>query len=358
MGVIQREPSFDAKYSQEIIARARELSPEIDEYIITQRYLVETPEENLTPEWLRNRVLIMTIEQLGMLGIFVNQSADSILDQPLFIDAVLTLRSKFDPDRLYSFLSKHQTIRDEISQLIDDDCIEDVVRCCSRLLPLDEGWESIVNLLDNRPSMLRSTGVFNTKLTEVLDRCDRLGDDPMFSDDDTERMLGYAKFLADRKTKICDIAASIYSTNVAGEKSQEKMEIVASSMKYFESQLSRPETIRQFIDGEFSPNSFIEKIRSFYVSKWRHCLEFYLAQENTNDVDPRYFPSDLEAAIMVATLYVDAPDKTHARVFVLETFENSADQLAGRYTKFRDIIDKAMSNLVVVEGEVNYAIIK
>lgn len=357
MGIVQHDPSFDDEYSKEIIARARDLSPEIDEYIITQHYLVETPEENLRPEWLRNRVLTMVIEQLGARGIFVNQSTDAILDQPLFIDAVLTLRSKFDQDKLFSFLMKHQEIRDSISEILDDDCIEDLITVCSKNLPLDEGWESLAKLLDDRPNMLRSTGVFNDFISEILERCDRLGDNPMFADDDTNKMLGYAKFLAERKNKITKIASIIYSSNESGEQSQDKVDIVTEAMSNFERQLSSPAAMRQFIDGEFEPKSFIEKMRSFYVSKWRHCIEFYLAQEVTDIKQPMFYPSDMETAIMVATLYVDAPDKNHARVYVVETFENAADQFGDRYPKFRELIDKALGNLVIVEGEVNYEVI-
>ena len=357
MGIVNRDPSFDDEYSREIIARARDLSPEIDEYIVTQHYLVETQEENLTPEWLRNRVLTIVIEQLGAKGIFVNQATDAILDQPLFIEAVLTLRSKFDPDKLFKFLMRHQEIRDSISEILDDDCIEDVIEVCSKNLPLDEGWESLNNLITDRPNMLRTTGVFNDFVSETLERCDRLGDNPMFADDDTNKMLGYAKYLADRKNKIINIASIVYSANEEGQQNQDKVEIVTRALQNFERQLSSPQTLRQYIDGEFDPKSFIEKIRSFYVSKWRHCIEFYLAQEVDDVQQPRFYPSDMETAVMVATLYVDAPDRTHARVFVVESFENAADQLGDRYPKFRELIDKALGNLVIVEGEVNYEVI-
>lgn len=352
MGIVQREPTFDDDYSREIIARARDLSPEIDEYVITQRYLLETQEENLTPEWLRNRVLTQVIGQLAGQGILFNQDSDVILDQPLLIDAVLVLRSKFDKDKFVDLLKEHQELRDELTELVDDDCIADIIDCCSRNLPLDEGWESLSKLIADRPGIIFSVAEFNELIDESIERCQRLGDDPIFSDDDMGKMLEYSKFLADRKNKIAKIASTIYSTSDAGVKNDDRMSIVLEAMKDFEKELSRPDAIRQYIDGEFTPGSFIEKRRAFHLSKWRHCIEFYLAQEVDDVEAPRFYPSDMETSILVATLYVDAPDKTHARVYVVEMFENAADQLGDRYPKFRELIDKALGNLVVVEGAI------
>ena len=353
MGLIYQEPHFDDVYSQEIIAKARELSPELDEWVVTQRYLQETIEENLTPLWMRNRLLVKLVEQLNDRGIFFNQDTDDLLDSPVLIDAILTLRSKFDQDRLYDFLKYHQSLREELAELLDDDCIEDVIDCCSRTMQLDEGWESLSKLLANRVGILRSTGDFNTLLTQVFDRCELLGDECIVPESDMDKMLEYSRYLAERKTKISSIAQIIYSSNESGQQLEDLKEIAAETMSSFEKELSRPSALRQFIDDrEFTPKSFIEKRRSFFVSKWRHCFEYWISPEHQN-----LFPSDLEVAILVATLYTDAPDQEHARVYVVETFENLIDQLGDRYEKFREMIDKALGNLVIVEGGVNNATI-
>ena len=350
MGISYLEPRFDDGYSQEIIAKARELSPELDEWVVTQRYLLEAIQPEVVDcRWLRNRLLVKLIEQLNDRGIFLTQETDDILDAPVLIDAVLTLRAKFDQDRLYDLLKVHQSLREDLTELVDDDCIDDVIDCCSRTLPLDEGWESLSKLLANRVGIFRSTNVFNDLLTEVFARCERLGDEPVVPEDDMGKILTYAQFLADRKAKISKIAQVIYSSNDQGETKTDLKEIVVDKMTNFESELSRPRALREFVDdAEFTPKSYIEKLRSFYISKWRHCFEYWILPEHQ-----QLFPSDLEAAVLVATLYVDAPDPEHARVYVVETFENLVDQLGERYDKFREMIDKALGNLVIVEGGMN-----
>lgn len=351
MGILFHEQPFDDVYSQEIIRRARELSSELDDYLVTEKYLLETDQDNLTPLWLRNRLLIKLVEQLNDRGIYLNQDTDDILDAPILVEAVLTLRAKFDEDRLYAFLSKHQTIREEIQEALGDDCLDDVISCCHRAVPLDEGWESLVDLSSERPGLIRSDDVFNDLITRVLERCDRLGDNEVVPEDDMQKIFRYIKFLGDRKTKILKIASVIYGSNDDGSSNSDKREVVATMMQRFESQLSAPKALREFADEEFEPKSFIEKRRAFYVSSWRHCFEYYLTPDHQ-----KVIPSDLEMAVLVATLYVDAPDPDHARVYVVEVFENLVDQLGDRYNLFREIIDRALGNIVIVEGGLSNAI--
>lgn len=349
MGTTYHEQPFDDQYSKEIIAKVRELSVELDEWIATERYLLEaTAPECIDSLWIRNRLLIKVVEQLNDYGILFSQDADQMVDSPLLVDAILTLRSKFDPDRFFKFLSKHQSLRDDLNELVDDDCISDIVEQCSRVMQIDEGWESLSKLIANQPNLLRSTQKFNDLLTTTFARCDRLGDPEVVPEDDMSKMLTYTSFLSERKTKIANIVSIIYSSNEHGVQLQDKLEIAREAMVNFEAELSRPRALREFIDdAEFTPKSFIEKLRSFYASKWRHCFEYWIQPEHQT-----LFPSDLEAAILVATLYVDAPDPEHARVHVVEVFENLIDQLGDRYTQFRDIIDKAIGNIVIVEGGV------
>ena len=69
MGIVNREQPFDDSYSKEIIQRIREISADLDEYLVTQKYLIETPEENLSPVWIRNRLITGLIDQLSDIGI-------------------------------------------------------------------------------------------------------------------------------------------------------------------------------------------------------------------------------------------------------------------------------------------------
>lgn len=355
MGVVLHEQTFDDEYSKEIIEKARKLSPEIEEWFLTQRYLLEVDQQEVVDsEWLRNRMLCKIVDQLTDRGIVINQELNGMLDAPIFIDLILTLRAKFDQDNLYSFLVQRQELREEIAELLDDDCVDDVIEHCHLAMPIDEGWESLRKFNEERPGILMSTGVFTQMIEEVLARCDRLGDTSLVADDDMDHLLAYSKFLSDRKVKITDIASVIYATNDDGSINEDKKLMVIDLMREFESELSRPKAVRMFIDdsNEFDPKNYVEKLRSFYLSKWLHCLEYWTSQEHREEI-----PTDLTVAIMVATMFVDAPDKTHARAHVVETFENAIDLIGSRYDAFRDKIDRALGNLVVVEGGMNNALV-
>ena len=348
MGMIPHDQPFDDDYSRDIIQRCRDLSPDLDEYVVTQQYLVETQEENLTPLWLRNRLLVKLIEELNASGIFVNMETDDLLDQPLLIEAVLTLKAKFDEERLFNFLKDHQSLRNDINELIDDDCCSDIIELCSRVMSVDEGWDSLVQVMSDRPGIIRSTEAFNNLIKIVLERCDLLGDEPVAHESEMDKLYSYTHYLADRKDKIRKIAEVIYSARDDGSTNADKVKIMDDCMMRFESQLSRPGAIRGYIDGELDVKEFVDNRRQFYLSKWKHCLEFW-----TSTADPRAIPSDIEAAILVATLYVDAPDKNHARLHVVETFDNLIDQFGDRYPIIREIIDRAIGNIAVVEGRMN-----
>lgn len=343
MGIVKHDQPYDDEYSRDIIAKARELSSDIDEYIVTQQYLVDTPEENLTPLWLRNKVIGKIIEELVDLGITVCMDPDDIMDQPLMVDAVMTLRAKFDPDTWCKFIIDHAEMRDDIEQLIDDDCIADVIDYCSRVMRLDEGWESLSKLNANRPGFVQSSGKFNDMLKDSFVACDNLGDTPAVPENDMDALLGYSKFLADRKIAIRSIASGLHAVNDHGGIPKMRNYIVDQAMSRFEVELSRPGVVRQFLDSEMEPKAFVEQRRQFYLTKWKHCLEYW-----ANVADENALPSKLEACIMVATLYVDAPDSTHASVYVMETFDNMQDMFGERYQRIREIIEVAIGNLAII----------
>lgn len=351
MGTVSSGQEVDDEYSKEIIAKIRGLSPELDEYYVTESYLLEADQDVITATWLRNRLLIKVIDQLHDRGIDINLDTDKLLDSPLLIDAVLTLRSKFDADNLFELLRDHQDLREEISELLDDDCIEDVITTCNKLLPIDEGWDSLVNLLELRPEILRSSAEFTAYVQKALDRCDRLGDNDPIAETDTDKLMSYIKYLSERKTKVAKLAASMYSIDeTTGQVNKNRIDHVYEVTVGYESELSRPENIRKFIDGELDVKNFVDQLRMFYTNRWRHCFDYYTAKDHQ-----ALIPSDLEMAVLIATLYIDAPDQSHARIHVIETFENLADMLGDRYMQFRTILDRLLGNLVVVEGGMNNA---
>ena len=349
--MVQHDQPFDDTYSKEIIGRIRELSPDLDEYVITRQYLLETQEENLSPRWLRNKLLTKLNDELNSSGIFINMDTDDMLEQPLFIEAMLTLKSKFSEENLFNFLKDHQDTRDDISELIADDCLDDIIECCARNFPLDEGWESLSTIMANRPGILRSTDNFNDLMKTVIERCERLGDSPIAQGSDVDKLLEYTGYLAKRKNKIVEIASVVYSADVEGNQNRDKEQILAEFMSRFETELSHPKTVRDYIDSSEDVKTFVNNKRQKYLTKWHHCFEYWIKTANKEAI-----PSELEAAVLVATLYVDALDPEHARVYVVETFENLIDQFGERYPIFRDIIDRALGNIVIVEGRVNHEI--
>lgn len=344
MGIVNHEQPFDDVYSQEIIQRIRDISDDLNEYIVTQKYLIETPEENLSPVWLRNRLITGLIDQLDDIGIHLEIDVSKIYDEVMLIDAIITLFAKFGEDRFYQFLKEHVEMTDDISQLIDDGCIEDIIRCINQAIPVDEGWGSLVVLMDSRPDLISSTDEFNTLVSTALSDVDKLGDPDPVKKDEMDKLLEYTGYLLNRKAKITDIACTIYAVDDTGYQNKDKRAIVAEIMKDFEKELSRPSAIRKYIDGELQPKQFVEQLRLPFLGRWKHCLEFWVAI-----ADHKAIPSDIEMAILVATLYVDAPDPNHARIHVVSMFENLIDVLGERYNIFREIIDKALGNLVVVE---------
>lgn len=351
MGIVNHDQPFDDTYSQDIIQRIRSVSTDLDEYVVTQQFLVETQEENLSPLWLRNRLLVKLVEQLHELGIYINLDTDDAIDQPVFVEAIITLFAKFGENRLYEFMKEHRDVADEVMQILDVDCVSDVVEYLNRTFPLDEGWNSIAALLDNRPGILRSTSDFVELISDTYDEVCKLGEEELVPESDMDKMLRYNSYLMERKKKISNIACAIYAIDENGKDNQDKRQIVRERMINFEKELSRPSAIREFIDGEVEPKQFVEQRRMFFLSKWKHCFEYWVSV-----ADEAAIPSEIEAAILVATLYVDAPDPEHARIYVVSTFENLLDQFGKRYPIFRDIIDRALGNLVVIEKGVDDAI--
>ena len=81
MGVISYQPGIEDEYSAEVIRLARERSPNVNNWIVEQRYLLETDEENLSPEWFRNRCCVKIVnEDFDLLGIRLNMDVDVALD--------------------------------------------------------------------------------------------------------------------------------------------------------------------------------------------------------------------------------------------------------------------------------------
>ena len=335
---------FTDVYSRDIIAEARRLSPAIDEYVVTQQYLLETAQENLSPEWLRNRLVRLVLDELTERGLSIAMDVDAILDAPELVYNSLTLRAKFDEEKLFEMLRHRYEMVDDLRELVGDDCLDDLIEYFNKALPLDEGWESLARLNENRPGLLSSSGEFVDMFNRVFERIDRLGEPGMEDLVGEKFVVDYAQALAERKRKIGEIAEAIYfKGRMAVENSEIRTSIIKKLMVNFEAELARPRYVEEFSKSEKPFAQFVQDVRVNFLKRWKHSMEYWLDAGHVSEM-----PNELEMALLVATLYVDAPDQTQARVNVVAKFEENIDIIGPRAEKFRQLLDNALSNLVIL----------
>lgn len=349
MGLVITDKSIDDSYSGEVIRKAMALSPEIDEYVTTQQYLRETTEENLSPAWLRNKVLTIVLDQLVDRGILFNITESVALDDPLAVQAILFLRTKFDQDYLYEMFRSHQDIVDYVREIMDDeDCIEDIINYYYRLFYLDDGWKALGEFVELKPGVIESNSEFNDMLDGVIEKIDRLGTPSTMTDYNGNVVSAYLNYLGERKKAVEKIAKSIYSTQISTESSEAvvmadaKNVAVETFMNGFEKELARPSVVDQLDPDSHDIN--VNDVRAKFKTRWQHTLDYWMQPDHISQ-----YPSDLAFAVMIATMYHDLGCKPQARADIIGLFEASADMLGPRYAKFRDMLDNALGNLVIVE---------
>lgn len=362
MSMIHVDEAIEDSYSQEIIQRARELSPAIDEYVATETYLRETLPESVTPEWLRNKLVRSVLEELEAQGVSIAMEIDAMLDSPELVYNIMTLRAKIDEDKMFKLFHRSTDIAARVREFVtnDVDCLSDIIEYCHEVLPLDEGWESLVNLEENHPGVLVSNDAFARFLDRVFQRLDRLGEPDITDTVDPDEVAKYTKCLIDRRKRIQNVATTIYAegrleTNVKDQRSA----AVATVMRKFERQLSEPQIVeayakRNSIEALYggtikeSDFAFLRKARAPYLEKWDHTFEYWVKHQDS-------LPTELNIAILIATLYVDCAPEANPRVYVLEAFEQYVGQFSQeRYASLREMIDTALSNLVVINGGIFY----
>lgn len=350
---VHTETNMEDTYSQEIINQARSLSPAIEEYIMTQAYLQETAVENLTPEWFRNRLVRLVLEELESVGIGIAMEIDAMLDSPELVMNVMTLRAKFDPDVMFDFLKAHPDVADEVREMLEEDCISDVIEYMHLTFPLDESWDALMSLLENHPGFLTSNDKFVELFESVFERLDSLGDPDMITTEGNV-VIDYTKALAERRGTIRKVARAIYAEGYEGSGTKmiaqaQRAKAVDAMMLQFEVELARPRYIKEFADYNGTFRQFLFDVRQPFLKNWRHTLEYWMSDAHRNEM-----PNELNIAILVATEFVDAADQAHARVAVLKKFEDNVDLFGPKAADFRGMLDAALSNLVVLNGGVFY----
>lgn len=352
-------PTDDDPYSHEIIAKARELSPELDDYVVGREWMNAIHEDEITAVWLRNRLITMLVEQLEDRGVRVEMDRDDICDNPRLVQTVLYLRAKVDFERMCDFLEDHtESLKTVQGLLVDtDNLIETMAVALNQLNPLDEGWECIVATMNLLPGIITSTKDFSNLVERVLDQVDRLGDpDSVTVVGDFENVADYVKFLGDRKAKILKLASVMYSGGIVKSTAESGGEVAKSVtaqaqvtvegfMRNFEVELARPNVVEKIGDKE-ATTKLINDTRKSCAERWRHTLEHWISDKYRGQE-----PTLLDVAVMTATLYVDLGSPANARVKIIETFESCADLLGDRYLKIRELLDDALANLVVYQEQ-------
>ena len=354
MSLVQQNQTIDDSYSAEIIAKARELSAEIEEYVVTQQYLTEVDDADVVdPMWLRNRLTVLVTEELENRGIVVQAGKPQICNDPALVHLVMTLRSKFDWDRLYDFLRDREELRDELTELMseDSDCLEQIVLACNRACPLDEGWEYIGRMLEDRPGVVISQDAFVDGVTGVIQKVDRLGPPDPVDSDYTDAAAKFVNYLGSRKRQIEEIASTMYSVVIKSTPTTESMadmsayrkQVVSGAMVDFEKELGRTKYVIECVKSDDQAKT-LNEIRSKYTPNWSHCLEYWVRPEIAENKSP----TELDVDIMAATLFVDAGiNNSAAKVMVIDAVEKVKDILGKNYEFIRDAVDNALGNIVL-----------
>jgi hypothetical protein len=355
MSIVYNTEGIDDTYSQEIIAKARELSKELDDYVVSQQYLLEVDADEVDPLWLRNRLIAKVVEQLADAGIAIELEHDRICDDVRLTKTALVLREKFDVDTFTEFLKTQTEIKAVVEVNLEaEDLLGKVIEICHDLLPLDEGWEVLSDSLEHYPGMIHGTEQFSEMVEDALDATDRLGtEDSVSVVGDLASVADYVGYLGKRKRKIAALAKVMYdATNARGNTGVEDFgsseaadAAVETYMRNFEVELARPDVVEHIGDKE-TTEKLINSVRERNSVKWRHTLTHWISEKFRDSL-----PNELDIAVMVATMFVDVGSESEARVKVIEIFESVAENLGDRYEKVRNMFDDALANLVVYQEQ-------
>ena len=165
---------MDSTFEQEIIAKARYLSPNIDEYFANQEYKRFTGDEagaeEITDRYLLNVALELLFTEVKEIGIEADLNVDDFIESPSELSTLFAIRDKFDKDHLYETL---KNLSEESFSLFQDayesiqlpeDLYLELVPWFARLFPEDEQWR----LLDLSVTRWYSTEDFGHYLTEIM----------------------------------------------------------------------------------------------------------------------------------------------------------------------------------------------
>ena len=161
-------------YEQDIIAKARYLSPAIDEYFANQEYKRFTGDEagaeEITDRYLLNVALELLFTEVKEIGIEADLNVDDFTESPAELSTLFAIRDKFDKDHLYETLKNlsdesFASFQDAYESIqLPEDLYMELAPWFARLFPEDEQWR----LIDMSITRWYSTEDFGHHLTEIM----------------------------------------------------------------------------------------------------------------------------------------------------------------------------------------------
>ena len=173
---------MELTYEQEIIDRAKRLSPDINDYFEEQKYKQFTDEyqqEEITDRYLLNVAIELLIAELKEMGIESDLSADDIIEDHTQMETLFALRTKFDKRYLTETLqhfslktfAEFQMVYEGIE--LPEDLFLELGPWFSSIFPSDPMW----TLVSYATNTWYSTEYFGDHLSEImttmLDKCDK-----------------------------------------------------------------------------------------------------------------------------------------------------------------------------------------
>ena len=201
--------------------------------------------------------------------------------------------------------------------------------------------DKLAGIVLNNDSGVASVAVLGDGKTPIFHRDDVIAYDPAL----------FKEYLGDRKRQIEDIASTMYSTVIKNAPSTESVadvsayrkQVVSGYMVDFEKELGRSKYVIACATSS-NQSKTLNEIRNKFTPNWRHCLDYWV-KPGIADAES---PTELDVAIMTATLFVDAGvTNSAAKAMVIDAVEKAADALGKNYEFIRQSVDNSLGNIVL-----------
>ena len=194
--------------SSQIVQSCMAVSPNIKSYFEEERYFAEVDQpEALTPHLAEIMAVNLLLDELAIIGVETNQTAEEISEYPTELNTVLDMRTVFDIENFYNLMS-HMTEEQwsEFKAAVDEcrnsgDLLFVVSEYCQEHFPVDERWTNILTSADH---WWWSTDNFSKHVNALIEKVDR-NTDPNKSVVDDSNVSDITKFLVnfqERQSKV------------------------------------------------------------------------------------------------------------------------------------------------------------